>query len=176
MDEGTFAALYDALKRPLFAMACASLSPHEARDVVHDTFEVVWRKRHRAPENEEDCRRWCFGIARNKIRKEFERRSRKHHDSRFAEDFRSAQSAPLTDDIADGVADSDHARVVWEALQPSEKALLAVSIATDGSTLDISAALGITYSATTTRMSRLRKRLAILERSTLDGEEEVRRL
>ena len=49
MDRQEFTALYERLRRPLYAYAAARLSAQVALDVVHDTFEVVWAKRDGAP-------------------------------------------------------------------------------------------------------------------------------
>lgn len=87
MDRQEFTALYERLRRPLYAYAAARLSAQVALDVVHDTFEVVWAKRDGAPSTADERAAWCFGIARNKVLQESQRTRRKHHDNRFLKDL-----------------------------------------------------------------------------------------
>ncbi len=152
MDEPEFAALYAALRDPLFAFAAARLAPQEALDVVHDTFEVVWAKRDATPAAPDELRAWCYGIARNKI---------SQHQRRLRRRQPAAAPAP-SQDPGDLVAAAEYAREVWGALSPTDREVLAVALATDASSQQISVLLGVSYSSATTRMSRARHRLAAL--------------
>jgi RNA polymerase sigma-70 factor (ECF subfamily) len=150
MDEPEFAALYAALRDPLFAYAASRLAPQEALDVVHDTFEVVWKKRAAVPAAPDELRAWCYGVARNKISQHQRRQGRR-------EPF---VAPPPSQDPGELVAAADHAREVWGSLSPADREVLAVALSTDASGQEISMLLGVSYSSATSRMSRARRRLA----------------
>lgn len=178
MDEGRFEALYLQLQRPIFTFAMTQLSADEAKDIVHDTFEVVWRKRAEAPEDPERWPGWCWGIAKKKILQEFDRRRRKHHDARFAEDYPSeaARNARASSDIADSVANAEVAKNVLASLNNGEREALSLIVSMDGSGAEVSQAMGVSYSAYTTRVARLRTKVRRALEAPEDGyREEVSR-
>lgn len=163
MEAEQFSALYESLSKQMFAFAAQRLSPQEAADVVSDTFEVVWRKRDKAPQEAAEWPQWCFGIARNKVLQASQRPGRKHHDSRFAEDYVAAGiEPPPTRDVATTVVESAHAHMVWQSLTASERELATLILTTEASASEVTAMLGTSYSAYTTRVSRLRQKLSRL--------------
>jgi len=42
--------------------------PEDAADLISETFVAAWRSLHRLPADDEDSRRWLFGIAKNVLR------------------------------------------------------------------------------------------------------------
>ncbi|HMQ65165.1 MAG TPA: sigma factor [Arachnia sp.] len=159
MDRQEFTALYERLRRPLYAYAAARLSAQVALDVVHDTFEVVWAKRDGAPSTADERAAWCFGIARNKVLQESQRTRRKHHDNRFLEDLGPSFLA-ASDDVADAVVEAVVGREVWDSLSPEDKDLLDVVASTELPGAEVAALLGISHVAYRRRVSRLRERIA----------------
>lgn len=175
MDEATYEALYRDLHGAVFGYARASLAPHEARDVVSETFEVVWRKRRSAPTEPEALRQWCFGIARKKILQERQRRVRKHHDNRFSADH-SSEGMHNAPDVAERVVTTRVAEQMWHALQAEDQQLLAILVTSEGSAEENAARLGTSYTAYMSRVWRVRKRLEqmMLGSASEDSERPVR--
>lgn len=158
MERQEFSALYEHLRGPLFSYAAARLSPHAALDVVQDTFEIVWAKRHEAPSDFGKQSAWCFGIARNKILQEHQRVHRKHHDNRFLEDVGNPDSAE--DDVSDAVVEAMTGKVVWRSLSGEDRRFLLLVASTDLSGAEMAATLDISHVAFRRRVSRLRERIA----------------
>lgn len=156
MDDEEFGALYDALKRPVHAFAARRVGPEAAKDVVSETFEVVWRKRDEFPGDRAAWPSWVVGIAKNKVLQELQRRTRKHHDNRFVQDW---TVEPVTDDTSHVVLDSVESQRIYRELSPAEKHLFDIAFFRDLRPSEAAAVLGISTSAFTTRVSRLRQRL-----------------
>lgn len=147
----------------LFAYAALRLSPEQAKDVVNSTFEVVWNKRGDVPAEPSEWPAWIFGIGKNHILQELQRVRRKHHDNRFIPEYSSHLDVSATPDIADAVAQSDAGRRIWSQLTPAEHQLLNIAFVHDLDKDQAAAFLGISVTAYTTRVSRLRHRIALLD-------------
>lgn len=157
------------MRQQVFSFAAVRLSPEQAKDVINSTFEIVWKKRDSGPSDPAEWPAWVFGIAKNQILQEAQRIRRKHHDNRFIDE--SALDMARDPDIAEIVAVSDTARWVWRQLTPAEQHLLNVAFL---GTLDKTGAaglLGISVTAYTTRVTRLRQRIASLHADNQSGEE-----
>ncbi|KQY55811.1 hypothetical protein ASD11_15010 [Aeromicrobium sp. Root495] len=163
MIEEDFADLYAALREPVLAFAVRRVGREAAKDVVSETFEVAWRKRAEFPDDRTKWAAWIVGIAKNKVLQELERRSRKHHDNRFTEDWLGPHPASTGEDVARVVVDSDAGRRVYRALSPAEKLLFDVAFFRELSPQDGAQVLGISTSAFTSRVNRLRQRLRELQ-------------
>jgi RNA polymerase sigma-70 factor (ECF subfamily) len=162
VSDEDFRALYAQLQQAVFSFAARRLSPEQAMDVVNSTFEVVLRKRHACPARPEEWAPWVMGIARNQVLQEGQRVTRKHHDNRFIEDYADREE-PVNPDVAEVVADTEYGRWVWRSLEPSEQRLMTVAFVQLLSTADGARLMGISTSAYTTRVLRLRRRLEALE-------------
>lgn len=163
MGEEEFAEAYARLRTEIFRFAVGRLSPDQAKDVVHDTFEVVWRKRAESPTDPAQWPAWIVGIARNKVLQEIDRAARKHHDSRFIEDQSSIVEAAVTADVADVVVASDNGRRVLSQLTPAERELLDLAFVTRIDRDQGAKILGLTPTAYATRLTRLRQRIMRLD-------------
>lgn len=164
MGDDEFRELYVRMNKPLFLFALHRLSPEQAKDAVSNTFEVAWRKRHSGPTEPSEWPAWLFGIVKNQILQELQRVRRKHHDNRFLDDTNSQPKA-REPDIADLVTMSDSARRIWNLLTPSEKNLLNLAFLGNLDKAQAAQRLGITVTAYTTRVTRLRQRIASLDES-----------
>lgn len=163
MGDDEFKDLYVRLGAQIFAFAALRLSPEQAKDVVNSTFEVVWNKRLAVPSDPAQWPAWIFGIAKNQVRQEAQRVRRKHHDNRFLDEFSTQMDAPKSPDIADAVAISDRGRRIWSQLTPAERNLLNIAFMRDLAKEEGATLLGITLTAYTTRVTRLRQRIASLD-------------
>ncbi len=168
MGEDEFIEAYSRLREPIFRFAVGRLSPEQAKDVVSDTFEVVWRKRQECPDDPREWAAWIVGIARNKVLQEIDRVSRKHHDGRFIADQSSAVEAIVTTDVADLVTESENGRWVWTQLTPPERELLDLAFITRVDRVQAADILGISPTAYATRLTRLRQRIIALDASTAE--------
>lgn len=161
VGEDEFTALFHALSGRLFSFAAARLSPQAADDVVSQTFETVWRKRTECPTDPTARIGWVFTIGRYKILQELDRRGRKHHDQRFADDYRSRSAAQP--DVSETVVASDLGRWIYGQLTTQERDLFDVAFMTGVSRDEAAAMLAISVGAFNTRVSRLRSRIRSLE-------------
>jgi RNA polymerase sigma factor (sigma-70 family) len=162
VTDEDFRALYNALRNSVFAFAVRRVGPESAADVVSETFEVAWRRRADFPVDRSSWAPWVVGIAKNKVLQELQRRSRKHHDNRFSEDWVGPHMTSTQEDIAQGVIDSEDARWVYGELTPAEQLLFDVAFLRDLSPEDGATLLGISPTAYTSRVSRLRQRIRSL--------------
>ncbi len=157
------------MRKQVFSFAVVRLSPEQAKDVISSTFEVVWKKRDSGPSDPAEWPAWVFGIAKNQILQEAQRVRRKHHDNRFI-NAATLDMAP-DPDIADIVAVSEVARWVWTQLTPAEQHLLNVAFLGTLDKVGAAGLLGISVTAYTTRVTRLRQRIAALHADGYSGEE-----
>ncbi len=168
MTDEEFGDLYNDLRTVLFAYAARRVGVEAAHDVVAETFEVAWRKRGAFPDDRDSWRAWIVGIAKKKVLQELQRRTRKHHDRRFVEDWLPAAVEPTTEDIAGRVAESDLGRRVYEQLSPSDKRLFQIAFCRDLDPSQAAAMLDISLTAYSTRVSRLRQRITALHQEAFD--------
>ena len=163
MGEDEFRELYARLGAQLFSYAALRLSPEQAKDIVNSTFEVVWNKRHDVPDESSEWPAWIFGIGKNHILQELQRVRRKHHDNRFIPEYSSQVDDSGAPDVADVVAQSDSGRRIWSQLTPAEHQLLNIAFMRDLDKQQAAKILGISVTAYTTRVTRLRQRIATLD-------------
>jgi RNA polymerase sigma-70 factor (ECF subfamily) len=163
VGEEEFAEVYSRLREPVFRFAIGRLSPEQAKDVVSDTFEVVWRKRDECPADPAEWPAWIVGIARKKVLQEIDRVARKHHDGRFIADQSEAVDAIVTADVAETVTASDTGRWVWNQLTPAERELLDLAFIDRIDRAQAAHILGVTPTAYATRLTRLRQRIIRLD-------------
>jgi RNA polymerase sigma factor (sigma-70 family) len=159
VQKEEFERLVAELRLPIFNAALARLSPEDANDVVSETFMVLWQSRDRAPTDHEGRRKWCWGIARNKILQAQQRSRRKHHDGRFVADHVPVDPAS-SDDPAESVVRADSARRALDALPPGEREAVTATVATDLPGREIADMLGISQTAFASRLSRGREKIA----------------
>jgi RNA polymerase sigma-70 factor (ECF subfamily) len=162
VGDDEFRELYVRTNRQLFLFALHRLSPEQAKDAVSDTFEVAWRKRESGPSEPSEWPAWLFGIIKNQILQEVQRVRRKHHDNRFVDDTPHLTKT-REPDIADSVTMSDSARRIWSLLTPAEQNLLNVAFLGNLEKAQAAQRLGISVTAYTTRVTRLRQRIASLD-------------
>lgn len=145
----------------VFQFAARRLTPEHAKDVVNDTFEVVWRKRRQLPDDPAARRPWVIGIARNKIRQEAARQRRRPFAPWSTSHVPSADEG-VVQGVADTVLDSLASRDIYRRLTAGERELFDLAHLRTLSPRDGAAVLGISVSAYTTRVSRLRTRIVSL--------------
>lgn len=168
MTEEDFGDLYTSLKSAIFAFAARRVGPESAKDVLSDTFEVAWSKRHEFPADRSAWAAWVVGIAKNKVLQELQRHRRKHHDSRFVADWVSPTHEPASEDASRIVVEQDIGRRVYGDLSPAEQLLFDIAFIRELSPEGAAAVLGISLTAYTTRVSRLRQRLRLLQQQAND--------
>lgn len=164
MSKEEFEQLVSELSLLIFNVALAKLPAEDANDVVSETFMALWQTRDRAPVDPEERRRWCWGIARNKILQALQHTRRKHHDGRFVVDHVSADPQSL-DDPAESVAKADAARRALDSLPPGEREAVTAAAATDLPGKELAAMLGMSHTAFASRLSRGREKIVKFLRS-----------
>lgn len=163
VTDDEFGALYTALSPVVYGYAARRVGAERAKDITSETFTVAWEKRHEYPGDSESWPAWTIGIARNKVLQDIQRRERKHHDHRLATDWMKASTEPSAEDFSGAVVDSVRARTIFAALTPAEQDLFGIAFLHDLSPADGAGVLGISTTAYTTRVSRLRQRLRDLD-------------
>lgn len=164
MEKEEFEQLVSELKLLVFNAALAKLPAEDANDVVSETFMALWQTRDRAPVDPDERRKWCWGIARNKVLQAQQHRRRKHHDGRFAFDHVSTEPR-LDDDPAESVAKADTARRALDSLPPAEREAVTAAAATDLPGKELAAMLGLSHTAFASRLSRGREKIVQFLRS-----------
>lgn len=159
MEKEEFGQLVTELQTLIFNFALKKLPPEDARDVVSETFLVVWQKRDAAPRAPEELRRWTWGIANNKVKQAGQQRLRKHHDARFVADH-VANDIRASDDPVARVVDADAARRLLASLPRGERDAVTAAASTDLPGSELAAMLGLSQSAFASRLSRGREKIA----------------
>ena len=157
VEEAAFHRLYASMAPSVFQFAVRRLSPEQAKDVVNDTFEVVWRKRRHLPVDDGAWAAWVIGIARNKVRQETARQRRREPAA-----WPPAPRDGVAEGVAEAVLDSLASRDVYRQLSDDERELFDLAHLRSLTPRDGAAVLGISVSAYTTRVSRLRGRIVSL--------------
>lgn len=174
MGDEEFRELYVRMSRIVFSFAARRLSADQAREVVSDTFEVLWRKRDQIPTEPDSWPAWVIGVAKFKVLHELQRVSRKHHDNRYVNDYPHLidQSAS---DPADTVADTAIGRLVWKNLTSDDQELINLAFIRGLSSPEAARLLGISTTAYTTRLSRARQRIVAMSARLDDDVEQAGR-
>lgn len=164
-DEAAFQRLYASVGPDVFLFAVRRLSPDQAKDVVNDTFEVVWRKRAQLPACSTEWPAWVVGVARNKIRQELSRQRRRPVASALdalhvlrREDLERASGQEVAESVVDSLASRD----IYRRLSDDERELFDLAHLQCLSPQDGARVLGISVTAYTSRVSRLRMRIVSL--------------
>lgn len=171
MERNEFERLVAELQGPLFNHALRKLQPDDALDIVSETFLTVWQKRAEMPQDPDGQRAWCWRVAQYKIMHAQQTKRRKHHDSRFAEDY--IHKEPTADDPAVVVLGADTAARMLRSLPPGERDAVTAVASSDLSGSELAAMLGVSQSAFASRLSRGREKIAQFFRNDeliLEGE------
>ena len=131
-------------------------------DLAADVFAIAWRRRASVTEGEELP--WLYRIAGNVVANH---RRRQTTGVSLIAALRPADSAPSAEDIV--VADAALAGA-WRELRPRDREILALALVEDLPIGDIAIALAISANATSIRLHRAKKKLAILLGVVTEGE------
>lgn len=165
VSEEEFKRFYDLLAGRIYSYAVQKVRADNARDVVADTFETVWRKLAEAPTDPDACAAWIFTIAKYKVLQELQRVRRKHHDNRFMEDF--ADRHDQSPDAAEVVSERDLGSIIYRRLKPAERELFDLLFIVNMPREQVGTVLGVSSGALNTRLSRLRDRIEHLEQDLM---------
>lgn len=142
-----------ALMPALLAYFVRRISPAEdAADCLSETVVVLWRRRRSLPEDEEDARRWAFGVAKGVLANAHRGRLRR---SALADRVRLEVAASV---VPSAELDFDVRRAL-DGLAEVDRELVTL-IAWDGfGVAEAGALLGLAPEASRSRYSRARARL-----------------
>lgn len=114
-DTATFEALYEGMKRGVFAFAYAYLGNFaDAEDAVQETFLAVKRKAYQY-KNGTDARAWVFQIAKNKCLDELRRRKARG-EGEPTEERGEETRFPMLDDMTACLNDEEKEIVILHAV------------------------------------------------------------
>lgn len=135
---------------------------HDAEDLLGDAYTVLWRRRQAIPQNPDEARMWCYGVARRLLTHRTRTLDRANR-LLGAEASRAAIADTGSIDPARTVEDSERAhsvRVAIEALNPGMREIV-VLVHWDGFSLaDAARHLHLNASTARTRYARARSQLA----------------
>lgn len=153
--EQRFVAVYHRHFRAVLRYALARVSPEQAKDVVAETFLIVWRRLGELPP---EPAAWLFGVARKVIAGQLRADARQGAlRSRLAA---VGDEAGESADPADQAAERDSARLALARLGEQDQEVLMMA-AWDGFAPDVAAeVLGVSKAAYLTRLRRARQRLS----------------
>lgn len=161
MTEEEFGDLYTRLHPFIFRHARASLgSDDSALDVVSDTFQILWEKRHDIGGQATSVAGYVVGIGRIvTLRHATAKQKRTAHESDLNDEL-----SPVLDDVADGVITKHRGHSIVRQLTPSDQRLVEVMTTPDLSAAEAADMLDLTKGAYAVRVHRVRKRIEHLER------------
>jgi RNA polymerase sigma-70 factor (ECF subfamily) len=152
VDEATkFDDAIRPLMKPLLAYFVRRITPSEdAADCLSETLIVLWRRRGNLPTQEEDVRRWAYGIAKGILANM--RRGKMRHQ---------ALADRLRDEVAASViAPADtHVSEALNQLGAKDRELVSLILWDGFGVAEAGGLLGIKPGAARSRYSRIRARL-----------------
>lgn len=150
-----FEEIYDAYSGLILAFASQRVDdPHDAAEIVAETFTVAWRRIEDVPGGVQ-ARPWLYGVARKVLanhHRSGRRRRRLHH--RLA-----SQSAGLVQDAAVPAApDREAVAEAFNALRESDRDILQLAGWEELGSEELAEVLGCTRGAARVRLHRARRR------------------
>lgn len=158
-DEELLAAIYRRHSAAVLAYALRRCSPHDAADVVSETFVVAWRRIGDVPA-EPAVKPWLFGVARRVLanqRRGFRRRS--------ALVRKVASHLAPTLAVIPSVDHHPDNQIVFDALRrlsPADRELLTLATWEQLTPGEIAVVLGVSGPVARKRLFRARSRMAVV--------------
>lgn len=154
-EQAAFEALFDAHHRAVLAYAVRRTDdPHDAADVVADTFLVAWRRLDDVPSGEA-ARPWLYGVARRSLANQRRGANRREQ---LAERFGTELASQL--DCEPVLSERDEAlHAALGALSPDDREVLLLSAWEGLTPAEIAAATGARGVTVRSRLHRARRRL-----------------
>jgi RNA polymerase sigma-70 factor (ECF subfamily) len=164
VDDDEFTELYNRLHRPLFRYAMTQLRAVEpARDVVAETFRIVWEKRQTVKTEARSANAYVMGIGKKVVLRQLQDRQR--HPEQVYEDARLHSLVTPGGDVADTVVESRRGQSIFRALSPADQLLVTMMTSPHLTPDDIATTLGLTRNAYAVRVHRVRRRIDELSSS-----------
>ena len=168
-DHRAFRELYDRYYKRIYLYSYRLLGDGEgAKEVANEVMMEVWKgaKQFRG---ESKPSTWVYGIAVNKIRKEFKRRPPAHGDSEALE--KEADKKTMQDDVTYHSELKERMRMAINRLSREHREVLDLTYYQGLSIKEIAKIMGCPLNTVKTRMFYARKRLGgILEEMGIGGE------
>jgi len=156
-DEAAFTEIVARHHRDLLRVAYVVCRDRElAEDAVQSAWSAAWRRMGDLRDHDR-LRGWLVAVAANEAR-QIMRRRRWSIEVPVSDAGGSASSGDQADEFETGIVRADLRRAV-AALDPTDRALLALRYVGEMSSAEIGAALGMTASGARGRLSRLVQRL-----------------
>jgi RNA polymerase sigma-70 factor (ECF subfamily) len=154
-----FTHLYSEYHDTVLRYAVRRTDPDTARDVVAETFLVVWRRLSAVPPEARDVRPWLYGVARRVLANT--ERSRRRAELLTAQLRDRAWTAESQQDVADSITDRVRLDEALKQLSEKDREVLRL---VGWEELDMSEAavvMGCSRATMAVRLHRARKRLAL---------------
>jgi RNA polymerase sigma factor (sigma-70 family) len=134
-----------------------------AEDLTSIVFLEAWRKRGRLELFQESARPWLFGVALNVVRSQY--RAQRRHSDALARLPAPAPAEPESDRANARIDAEREMRIVLDTvskLNRREREVLELCVWAELSPEEAASSLGISVGAVRSRLSRARRRLAVL--------------
>ncbi|MCR8672035.1 RNA polymerase sigma factor [Agrococcus sp. HG114] len=149
---------YDRWGGMVYAIACRAMPPHDAEDVVQQTFVSVWRSRASYDPGAGPLGAWIVAIARRRIADHWRSRSA----SELAVDpeaLRGALEAGEGDPVLEAVEDALTVEEELERIGEPQPTIVRMAVLEDRSTASIAEALAMPAGTVKSHLSRGLRRL-----------------
>jgi RNA polymerase sigma-70 factor (ECF subfamily) len=155
-DKQALAALYRAHEKPLYRFILSRLNdPHEAADILHDTFMDVWRVA-ASFEGRSQVRTWIFGIAYRKVIDAHRKRGRVDLTDEVPETGEMEDSAEVSLGAAQ---EAEHLRYCMGRLSDDHRSAISLAFYEDMTCAQIAEVAGVPEGTIKSRLFHARKLL-----------------
>jgi RNA polymerase sigma factor (sigma-70 family) len=154
----TLRLAYERWGGMVYAIACRAMAPHDAEDVVQQTFVSVWRSRGAYDAASGPLGAWIIAIARRRIADHYRSRSAKEqpfdpHD--LAVRLERGEGDPVLDAVADALTVQEELERIGEP----QRTIVRLAVLEDRSTASIAEALDMPIGTVKSHLSRALRRL-----------------
>ena len=149
---------YERWAGMVYAIACRAMAPHDAEDVVQQTFVSVWRSRESYDPESGPLGAWIVSIARRRIAD--------HYRTRYAgeqavdpQDLAMQLDRGEGDPVSEAVSDALTVQQELERLGEPQRTIVRLAVLEDRSTTSIAEALDMPAGTVKSHLSRALRRL-----------------
>lgn len=149
---------YERWAGMVYAIACRAMAPHDAEDVVQQTFVSVWKSRASYDPASGPLGAWIVAIARRRIADHY--RSRSAHEQSFdPHDLAARLERGEGDPVLDEVSDALTVQEELERIGEPQRTIVRLAVLEDRSTASIAEHLDMPIGTVKSHLSRALRRL-----------------
>jgi RNA polymerase sigma factor (sigma-70 family) len=160
-DPEVLRLAYERWGGMVYAIACRAMAPHDAEDVVQQTFVSVWRSRGSYDPASGPLGAWIIAIARRRIADHYRTRyaSEQAVDPQALAMRLDGGDAVSGDPVSDAVSDALTVQEELERIGEPQRTIVRLAVLEDRSTASIAEALDMPVGTVKSHLSRALRRL-----------------